>query len=167
MKRTVVNNEEFYNELKQYLKEKNKNPELHIPEHLSELIYILIYNLTFNRKFINYTFKDLFISEAMYTCLRYIDKFDVTKYTNPFAYFTQIAYNCFLTIIINEKKQSKIKDKLWSNNTFYQPCKKIFVEGCEKKANFAPITLTENNITIEFKTQQEWDEYVQSLKQNK
>lgn len=63
--------------------------------------------------FRNYTYKDEMIASGLESCvvaLRY-KKFDPARTDNPFAYFTQIAWNEFIKIINDEKKQSYIKHK--------------------------------------------------------
>ena len=49
---------------------------------------------------------------------QYIDNFDPSKSTNPFAYFTQIIYYAFLRRIQKEKKQLDIKNKLLEKSGF-------------------------------------------------
>jgi hypothetical protein len=51
------------------------------------------------------------VSDAVENCLRYIDNFDVDKYQNPFAYFTQIIFFAFLRRIEKEKKYLYTKYK--------------------------------------------------------
>lgn len=45
-------------------------------------------------------------------CFMYINNFDPDKYTNPFAYFTQIIMFAFIRRIQKEKKQLYIKHKI-------------------------------------------------------
>jgi DNA-directed RNA polymerase specialized sigma24 family protein len=52
------------------------------------------------------------ISDGIENCIMYIDNFDSDKYTNPFAYFTQIIYYAFIRRIQKEKKQTLIKGKI-------------------------------------------------------
>ena len=58
------------------------------------------------------------ICEGIENCLQYIDNFDPSKSTNPFAYFTQIIYYAFLRRIQKEKKQLDIKNKLLEKSGF-------------------------------------------------
>ena len=58
------------------------------------------------------------ICDGIENCLQYIDNFDPSKSTNPFAYFTQIIYYAFLRRIQKEKKQLDIKNKLLEKSGF-------------------------------------------------
>jgi DNA-directed RNA polymerase specialized sigma24 family protein len=73
--------------------------------------------------FSNYTYKDEFISDAIIDCLSAVENFDANKTNNPFAYFTQIAWNAFVRRIHKEHKQTYIKHKnyeqLFIINDFY------------------------------------------------
>lgn len=64
--------------------------------------------------FRNYTYKEDMIGSAIEKCFVAVQgkKYDLERANeNPFAYFTQIAYNEFIRIITDEKKQSYIKHK--------------------------------------------------------
>ena len=47
-------------------------------------------------------------SDAIENCLMYLDNFDSDKYSNPFAYFTQIIYYAFHRRIAKEEKNRYI-----------------------------------------------------------
>ena len=49
---------------------------------------------------------------------RSVDNFNPEKTDNPFAYFTQIAWNAFIRRIHKEKKQTYIKYKNLENEIF-------------------------------------------------
>jgi DNA-directed RNA polymerase specialized sigma24 family protein len=55
------------------------------------------------------------ISDGIENCLTAADKFDPTKSTNPFAYYTQIVYFAFVRRIQKEKKQQTTKYKMIEN----------------------------------------------------
>jgi hypothetical protein len=79
---------------------------------LGEFIMKIAYNLANRYNFINYTYKDDMIGDAIETCYRYIDRFNVDEYDRPFAYFTQVCYYSFARRINKEKIQHEIKGKL-------------------------------------------------------
>lgn len=58
--------------------------------------------------FINYDplRKDTMVSDGVYFMCIYIDRYDTSR-SNPFAYFTQIAFNAFLQNINKNNKHSK------------------------------------------------------------
>ena len=61
--------------------------------------------------FIGYSYKDEMIADAIENCVAAAHSFDPDKSNNPFAYFTQIAWNAFIRRIAKEKKQAYIKHK--------------------------------------------------------
>jgi DNA-directed RNA polymerase specialized sigma24 family protein len=52
-------------------------------------------------------------------CISAVDNFNPDKTNNPFAYFTQIAWNAFLRRIQKEKKQTYIKHKNFENSHLF------------------------------------------------
>ena len=82
---------------------------------LAENIKKIAYGLSYNASFINYSYKDDMIGDAlikMYSALKY-KKYNFYKKTtkdgkatqcNPFSYFTTIAYHAFINRIKKEKK---------------------------------------------------------------
>lgn len=52
------------------------------------------------------------ISDAIFDCLNAVTKFN-TKYENPFAYMSQIAWMAFVRRITTEKKQMYITYKVY------------------------------------------------------
>jgi hypothetical protein len=62
--------------------------------------------LGYNAKFINYSYKDDMIGDAlikMFSALKR-KKFDIKTETSPFGYFTTIAFHAFINRIKKEKK---------------------------------------------------------------
>lgn len=62
--------------------------------------------LSYSPSFINYTYKDEMIGDAlvkMYAALKH-KKYNVKSDTNPFSYFTTIAFHAFINRIKREKK---------------------------------------------------------------
>ena len=77
-----------------------------LTDDLAENIKKIAYGLSYNASFINYTYKDDMIGDAlikMYSALKH-KKFNFEKATNPFSYFTTIAYHAFINRIKKEKK---------------------------------------------------------------
>lgn len=115
-----VDNKKFYEAMKDYIekyKEAEKNgTELPRPSNYIGSCIVLIANkLSLLRNFINYSFRDEMISDAIENCMLYLHKFNPDKYTNPFAYFTQISYYAFIRRIQKEQKQQYIKHKTLIN----------------------------------------------------
>jgi DNA-directed RNA polymerase specialized sigma24 family protein len=55
------------------------------------------------------------ISDGIIDCIAAVDNFNPDRTNNPFAYFTQIAWNAFIRRIHKEKKQTYIKHKNFEN----------------------------------------------------
>ena len=79
--------------------------------YIGECIWLIATRLSTNRNFINYTYREEMIGDAIENCLRYLHNFNPEKTKNPFAYFTQISYYAFLRRIDKEQKQSYIRWK--------------------------------------------------------
>jgi len=86
-----------------------------IPEYIGECILLICNRLAFKPNFINYTYREDMIADGIENCILAVDNFNPEKSINPFAYFTQIAFNAFLRRIAKEKKQTYIKHKNFEN----------------------------------------------------
>jgi len=111
-----VSNKDFYflmQERKKIIKDcEQKNlPIPKINDKIGKIILDIATNLAYRYNFINYTYRDEMIGDAIETCIRYIDNFDTNKSSNPFSYFTQICYFSFVRRINKEAKQHDIKKK--------------------------------------------------------
>jgi DNA-directed RNA polymerase specialized sigma24 family protein len=77
-----------------------------LTDDLAENIKKIAYGLSYNSSFINYTYKDDMIGDAlikMYSALKF-KKYRFETGSNPFSYFTTIAYHAFINRIKKEKK---------------------------------------------------------------
>lgn len=75
-------------------------------DYLGSCLNKISEGLSYNSKFINYSFKDDMVGDAltkMYSALKR-KKFDVTTEASPFNYFTTIAYHAFINRIKREKR---------------------------------------------------------------
>ena len=112
-----VNNKEFtaavaeFNEKCKLAESKGKTPP-QMSNYIGECIYKIATRLSTRPNFINYTFRDEMICDAIENCIQYIGNFNVEKSNNAFAYITQICYYAFLRRIQKEKKQVFIKQQM-------------------------------------------------------
>ena len=90
-----------------------------LTDDLAENIKKIAYGLSYNSNFINYTYKDDMIGDAlvkMYAALKY-KKYKFESGSNPFSYFTTIAFNAFINRIKKEKKHheaiTKYKEQVY------------------------------------------------------
>lgn len=82
-----------------------------VNDKIGGMILAIATNLSFRYNFINYTYREEMVGDAIETCIRYVDNFDPDKGNNPFAYFTQICYFAMIRRINKEAKQSDIRKK--------------------------------------------------------
>lgn len=115
-----VNNKTLYEEMIKYRDsvreaeaEGKRKPQ--IPRYVGECLLMICNKLSTKPNFMNYSYRDDMIADGIENCVASIDNFDPDKSNNPFAYFTQIAWNAFIRRIQKEKKQSYIKHKNFEN----------------------------------------------------
>lgn len=80
-----------------------------ISNYLGDCFIKIARHLSYKSNFINYSYKDEMISDAIENCLSVVNNFDPAKSKNPFAYFTQITFYAFIRRIQKEKKQLQTK----------------------------------------------------------
>ena len=119
-----VNNEEFLSVLIKYQKavrkaKRNKEPKPPIPNYVGECFMKIAEHLSYRPNFMNYSYRDEMIADAIENCLMYFENFDPKKSKNPFAYFTQIVYYAFIRRISKEKKQQYVKYKSLENSRIF------------------------------------------------
>lgn len=115
-----VDNKKFYEALVEYKKQvdhakENGLPKPQVSNYIGECFLKIATHLSYKANFINYTFKDDMISDGIENCLTAVEKFDPTRSSNPFAYYTQIIFFAFVRRIIKEKKQQATKYRLLEN----------------------------------------------------
>ncbi|MDB4430190.1 hypothetical protein N9273_00045 [bacterium] len=105
---------EFKESLRKYYDSDN------MTDDLAENIKKIAYGLSYNGSFINYSYKDDMIGDAlikMYAALKY-KKYKFENNSNPFSYFTTIAYHAFINRIKKEKKHhqtiTSYKEKVYA-----------------------------------------------------
>lgn len=101
-----VNAKEFTQDIKDYYKSESDE----IGEKLGESIFKIATGLSFAPNFINYSYKDEMVGDAivkMFSALQ-LKKFDINSGNNPFSYFTTIAFHAFINRIKKEKKQRQV-----------------------------------------------------------
>jgi len=111
-----INNKTLLEEMIKYKQaiadaEANGTSKPRISRYIGESLMMICNKLSNKFNFINYTYKDEMIADGIENCIAAVDNFDPSKSNNPFAYFTQIAWNAFVRRIQKEKKQTYIKHK--------------------------------------------------------
>jgi hypothetical protein len=123
-KTNYINNKTLYgamihykNDLQHALEHDADKPQ--VPNYIGESIILICSNLAKKPNFSGYTYRQDMISDGIMDCVAAVDNFDPDKTNNPFAYFTQIAWNAFLRRIQKEKKQTYIKHKNFENSHLF------------------------------------------------
>jgi DNA-directed RNA polymerase specialized sigma24 family protein len=126
-----IDNKQFLAALVEYKKEVNRakrhNEERpQVPDYIGDCFIKIANHLAYKSNFINYSFREDMILDAIENCLIYMDNFDPKKSSNPFAYFTQITYYAFLRRIQKEKKHLQTK---------YRYIESLDIEGIIRQAH--------------------------------
>lgn len=129
--RHYIDNKQFLYALVEFKQKvnqaKNDNEERpQVPDYIGDCFIKIANHLAYKSNFINYSFREDMILDAIENCLIYMDNFDPKKSSNPFAYFTQITYYAFLRRIQKEKKHLQIK---------YRYIEHLDVEGIIRQAH--------------------------------
>ena len=111
-----IDNKQFLAALVEYKKEvarakKKEEERPQVPDYIGDCFIKIANHLAYKSNFINYSFREDMILDAIENCLIYMDNFDPKKSSNPFSYFTQITYYAFIRRIQKEKKHLQIKYK--------------------------------------------------------
>jgi hypothetical protein len=99
-----VNGKEFEEEIRAYYKSG------HVTQKLGESITKIAHGLSYAPNFINYSYKDDMIGDAivkMFSALRN-KKFKLDTGFSPFSYFTTIAFHAFINRIKKENKHHAV-----------------------------------------------------------
>ena len=95
-----VNSKEFFEQIKEYYRTDI------LPDVLADSINKIAKGLSFAPNFINYSYKDEMVGDAilkMFSALKN-KKFNCDTGNNPFSYFTTIAFHAFINRIKKEKR---------------------------------------------------------------
>lgn len=115
MAKHYVNNKDFYEAIIAYREVLKGDPQARVPNYIGECILKICNRLSTNGNFIGYSFRDEMIADGIENCIYAVPLFNPEKTNNPFAYFTQIAWNAFLRRIAREKKEQYVKYKNMQN----------------------------------------------------
>jgi hypothetical protein len=119
--KNYINNKDLYEALVKHREKLQESIELQkqkpqVSNYIGEAIMLICSNLAKRGNFINYSFKYEMIADGTLDCIAAVDNFNPERTNNPFAYFTQIAWNAFLRRIEKEKKEIYTKHKNFQNS---------------------------------------------------
>ena len=122
-KNNFIDNKEFYAAMKAYIAEielakERGEPKPRIPRYIGKCFLDIAEHLSTRPNFSNYMYRQDMVMDAVENCVVCCNRFDPTKSSNPFSYFTQVCWYAFIRRIGKEKKQIEICDKLISKSGF-------------------------------------------------
>lgn len=108
-----VDNQKFYQEILAHKKKVAEAREKGLEDpklsnYIGECIWKIANKLSCKPCFLNYSYRDEMISDAIENCILYFNDYDPNRGSNPFAYFTQVIYFAFLRRINKEEKNRYI-----------------------------------------------------------
>jgi hypothetical protein len=90
------------------------------PDYIGKCILQICNKLSTRYNFVDYSYRDLFVGEAIERCVMAIRTFDAKKTTHAFNYLTMVAFRAMQKVINVEKHQNYIKHKYFAS-TFASP----------------------------------------------
>ena len=122
-KNNFIDNKEFYAAMKDYIAEielakERGEPKPRIPRYIGKCFLDIAEHLSTRPNFSNYMYRQDMVMDAVENCVVCCNRFDPTKSSNPFSYFTQVCWYAFIRRIGKEKKQIEICDKIISKSGF-------------------------------------------------
>jgi hypothetical protein len=82
-------------------------------DNLAQMVSKIAHKLSYAPNFINYTYREEMVGDGIIRMFKALTtkKYDRVKGTNPFSYFTRIAFNAFRNRIKKEKHLREIHEK--------------------------------------------------------
>jgi len=135
-KEFYVNPKEFYNEIKTFYETDD------LVDSLAESVNKIAIGLSYATNFINYTYKDEMVGDAvvkMFTALKH-KKFNIESHSNPFSYFTTIAYHAFINRIKKEKRYkqtiNEYQEVVYEETMCEEGSGRVYVKLPDEESNF-------------------------------
>lgn len=105
-----VNNKEFTQALHEYAQEAQEalaagEERPVMSRYLGDCVLKMAKRLSTTPRFRGYSYRDEMIQNGILGCVKYMYRFDGTRFNNGFAYVTQILFSHFIVTIKNEKKK--------------------------------------------------------------
>tara|TARA_Y100000114_G_scaffold156206_1_gene182615 strand:- start:3083 stop:3781 length:699 start_codon:yes stop_codon:yes gene_type:complete len=112
-----VNNKEFTKALDEYSRKCRKQmekgkPRPEMSRYLGDCIIRMANRLALRPNFVNYSYRDEMIQDAILAAVKYAYRFDGDRFDNGFAFVTQILFSHMVQRIKKEKRKYMIDLKL-------------------------------------------------------
>jgi len=109
-----INKEKFYVDPKEFDEEiMNYYDNNTVSDNLAQMISKISNKLSYASNFINYSYREEMVGDGIIRMMKALisKKYNRTKGTNPFSYFTRIAFNAFRNRIKKEKHIHETHEK--------------------------------------------------------
>jgi hypothetical protein len=116
----TVNNPKLYADIIDWVERKDAAPEgEHVPmgDYTAWCILEVCNKLSFHYRFINYTWKDEMVCDAVENLILAMPNYNI-EYDNPHAYMSMVAFNAFVRRIKKEKREIAKKCKYFVSNVY-------------------------------------------------
>lgn len=80
-----------------------------VPEFIGQCIYLICARLGRRSNFARYTWNEDMVGDAIESCVLAVPNFDPAKSSNPFGYFSRVAWRAMVHRIETEHKQTFVK----------------------------------------------------------
>jgi hypothetical protein len=113
-KKPTVDKKKFYVDPKEFdLEIMNYYDTNHMSNNLAEMVSKISHKLSYASNFINYSYREEMVGDGVVRMMKALlaKKYDREKGTNPFSYFTRIAFNAFRNRIKKEKHIHETHEK--------------------------------------------------------
>jgi len=125
-KKRYINNNDFHLALVDYYDKSLENPNIPISNYIGECIMKIAEKLSSKHFFYGYNFREDMVGDGLLKMSEAVilKKYDVLITNNPFAYFTQICWNCFWQRVAKEKKELYIKHANFDKQNIFEEIRK-------------------------------------------
>ena len=142
-----VDNQKFYAAIVEHKSKvaaaKAEGKELpRLSNYIGECIHKMATNLATKPCFMNYSYKDEMVSDAIENCILYFEDYDPNYGKNPFAYFTQVIYFAFLRRIKKEEKNRYIIYKNFQETIIHSGSHSLLTDSDDNQ--LLPTTMYDN-----------------------
>lgn len=87
-----------------------------ISERLGRMFLLLAERYSKRPNFSGYTYRDEMVANGVLACCMAVNKFNIEKSNNAFAYFTRTCFTAFIQILKKERRHQEIRDELLLEN---------------------------------------------------
>lgn len=88
-------------------------PEPGMPEYAGACVKLICEKMGTRGNFSGYTYREEMVGDAIMDCVHAFYNFDSDRFSNPFGYFSRVAWRAMIRKIFTEKKETYLKHKTY------------------------------------------------------